>query len=416
MDDRWRFLLNRLRERLWVRPLAMCVLSIGALFVAGLFDEVEIPWLPEVTRDSVESLLSIMAASMLVIATFAVGSMVSAYASAASSATPRSFPLILADDTSQNALSTFVGAFIYSIFALVASKNGLFEQGGLFALFVLTLGTFAVVILTFVRWVDNIARLGRLGTTIDKVEHATAKAMRRRRTAPRLGGVAPVEESGQGEPLRGAIGYVQRVDLARLQEVAAAEDVHVTIAALPGAFACSDRPLAFVSRAIDEPARERMLAAFVIGDDRTFDEDPRFGLVVLAEIASRALSPAVNDAGTAIDVIGSLIRLFSAWGEPLDDSERERSQEPTFDRVAVPELELEDLFDDAFPPIARDGAKVVEVQGRLQKAFAALAACGDGALAEVAAKHSKLALERAEDAMTAECDRDVVRRLAARVG
>lgn len=50
--------------------------------------------------------------------------------------------------------------------------------------------------------------------------------------------------------------------------------------------------------------------AFLIGDERTFDDDPRFGLVVLSEIASRALSPAVNDPGTAIDIIGTFVRLF----------------------------------------------------------------------------------------------------------
>ena len=38
---------------------------------------------------------------------------------------------------------------------------------------------------------------------------------------------------------------------------------------------------------------------------------PVFGLCVLAENASRALSPAVNDPGTAIDVIGRGVRLLA---------------------------------------------------------------------------------------------------------
>jgi uncharacterized membrane protein len=46
---------------------------------------------------------------------------------------------------------------------------------------------------------------------------------------------------------------------------------------------------------------------------RYFDEDPRFGLITLSEIASRALSPAVNDPGTAIQIISSYVRLFSLW-------------------------------------------------------------------------------------------------------
>ena len=60
----------------------------------------------------------------------------------------------------------------------------------------------------------------------------------------------------------------------------------------------------------DEDVHKAVAEAFTIGAERTFDQDPRFGLCVLAEIASRALSPAVNDPGTAIDVIGRAVRLL----------------------------------------------------------------------------------------------------------
>jgi uncharacterized membrane protein len=155
-----------------------CILSVVVAFLAKLADHLGIgEFVPTVVPESVETLLSIVAASMLVIATFAVASMVSAYASASNTATPRSFPLLVSDDVSQNALSVFIGSFIFSIVALTALKNGYYEQAGHFALFVLTLGVFAWVILTFVRWVDKIARLGRLGTTMDKVEKAAASAL-----------------------------------------------------------------------------------------------------------------------------------------------------------------------------------------------------------------------------------------------
>jgi uncharacterized membrane protein len=417
VGDGWRFLLNRLREHLWVRPLVITLLSVAALFLAGTVDRVSLPWLPDVSAESVDTLLSIMASSMLVIATFAVSSMVSAYASAGSSATPRSFPLILADDTSQNALSAFVGAFIFSILALIASKNGYFQQTGRLVLFVLTLLTFTIVILTFVRWVDRIARLGRLGNTIDKVEEAAARSLRRRRAAPRLGGVTPRADDDRGRAVHGSVGYVQRVDVARLQALAEERGLRITVVALPGTFATPDRALAHVAVDRGEPpddALEPIAAAFVIGGERAFDEDPRFGLVVLAEIASRALSPAVNDGGTAIDVIGSLVRLFLCWREPVEEEEQHRRV--SYDRVAVPELQLADLFDDAFVAIARDGAAIVEVGARLQKAFAALAASGDDGLAAAAATHSKKALARAENAMQLPDDLEVLRRLAQSVG
>ncbi|MEX2496097.1 MAG: DUF2254 family protein, partial [Woeseia sp.] len=182
MRERLRFLVNRIRERLWVKPLLVCVLSILGVVLARRADDTGLKrYVPDISAESIESLLNVMSASMLLIATFAAGSMVSAYASASSTATPRSLPVVVADDVSQNALSTFIGAFIFSIVGLVAVMNGYYDEAGRFTIFTLTLIVLVAVVATFVRWVDRIARLGRLGSTVDKVEAAAAKALRQRR-------------------------------------------------------------------------------------------------------------------------------------------------------------------------------------------------------------------------------------------
>lgn len=414
MINRIKFFISRLRERLWVRPLAMCVVSIAAVFLVKAADYADPPqFLPRISPETIETLLKTIAASMLVIATFSVGSMVSSYASAGGTATPRSFPLIISDDVSQNALSSFIGAFIFSIVALIALLNGFYDTGGLFALFCLTLLVFAAVILTFVRWVDCIARLGRLGNTIDKVESATAGAFESRRRAPTLGGVpARPRPDGSMAIYGNVVGYVQRVDVAKLQKLAEEAGIRLWIAALPGTFSAPGQPLAYIigeERDDAEIDTARVVAAFKIGDDRTFDEDPRFGLVALSEIASRALSPAVNDPGTAIDIIGTFVRLFVHWDKPVDD---DRKVPCNYDRVEIPELNIHDMFGDAFMAIARDGAGSVEVGVRLQKAFRALTLADHSEMRDAARKHSGLAMGRAELALDFPEDLDVLRELS----
>lgn len=260
----------------------------------------------------------------------------------------------------------------------------------------LTLLVFAIVILTFVRWVDRIARLGRMGTAIGAVEQATAAAMRRRRRAPHLQGVPslPLQPLGRAIYAR-SVGYVQYVDVSALQACAERAQGQVVVLALPGKFAAPGVPLAHVSAppgAVRDFDPQQVAQAFQIGDQRKFDDDPRFGLVVLSQIAGRALSPAVNDPGTAIDVIGTLVRLFTQWSEPVagDDAAFD-----VHDRVEVPSLSLQDLFDDAFTSIARDGAESIEVGVRLQKAFASLGQLDDRAIAGVSRHHARLALDRA---------------------
>ena len=413
MNDRWNFLLNRVGELLWVRPLLMGVLSLGAALLASAADDaIPASWVPHISQQSIQSLLTIISSSMLVIATFAVGSMVSAYASATTTATPRAFALAVADDVSQNALSAFIGAFIFSIVALVALLNDYYDKSGRFLLFVLTLAVFAIVIVTFVRWVDRIARLGRIGTTIRHVESATASALDNWRDHPNLGGVAVAPRNADAlAVVSERIGYVQHIELPDLQAFAESTSTHIEVAALPGKYIYPQRVLAFVcvdSNSTADLDLERVSAAFRIGEERTFDEDPRFGLVVLSEIASRALSPAVNDQGTAIQVIAALVRIFARWG----NCHRDAPHEPEFDRVAVPALSTASMFEDAFRSIARDGAAAVEVGYRLQRSLRSLADCGDDAMRDAAMEQSRRALARAEKALDAVEDRVLLRELA----
>ncbi|HUS96804.1 MAG TPA: DUF2254 domain-containing protein, partial [Hyphomicrobiaceae bacterium] len=370
------FFLRKLRERLWLKPLVYCLAAVAAAFLAHTADYVGVGWLaPVVTPETIEQLLSIISTSMLTVATLAVASMVSAYASAASTATPRAFALVIADDVSQVALSSFIGAFIFSIVGFIAVKTGYYGPAGRFALFLMTVVIFAWVIITFVRWVDNIARLGRIGPTVTKVEAATLDAMRLLRSAPALGGKPLVAGTPRGEPVFCAsVGYVQHIDMQALQDAAEEMRAEIAVACLPGSFIGPGHPIAYVMHGtseLDERARSWMADAFLIEPERTFEEDPRFGLIVLSEIAARALSPAVNDPGTAIAILGSFIRLLAFWVEPADDGV---NTEVHYDRLHVPSLSLNDMFDDAFTAIARDGAATVEVGIRLQKAFRSLAA------------------------------------------
>lgn len=413
MLQRIRWWTTRLRQKLWARPLLYAVLAISSLAAAAAADRLPIPIaVPEVDAATVEDLLAIIASSMLSVSTLAVASMVAAYASASSTATPRAFSLVLADDVSQTALSGFIGAFIFSIVALTAVKTGSYGRTGLFVTFVLTMLIFIIVIMIFVRWVDRIARLGRLGHTIDRVEQAARRAIEQRRRAPLLGGVPVTGRPGDGHRVFGAtIGYVHYVNVAALQRSAESADGRIIVEAVPGTFVAPGRALATLAAPAGAGADfdEAIAGAFIIGDDRTYEDDPRFGLVALAEIAARALSPAVNDPGTAIDITGTFVRLFARWATPVEDTP------VLFDRVMVPALSAVDMFDDAFTAIARDGAGAVEVAIRLQKAFLALAAIGDPRLTAAAAIHSKLALARAELALKLPEEREHIRQLAARV-
>lgn len=388
------FQLRRLKERLWFKPLLFVILSIGAAFLAHLADGYNLEkWLPDMEKDSLKDLLETLANSMLVIAIFAVASMLSAFSAASGTATPRSFQLIASDDLSQNALSVFIGSFIYGIVAGVSLKNGFYGDAGLFTLFVLTLMVFVLVILTFLRWVERISKLGRLDHTIQKVEKATLKPLTEYYKNPLLGGTPVTQHNHLQSIFADAVGYVQTIDVEALHKIAEKRDGLLVLNCLPGVFITPDKPIAFATASpLTTEEVGDIQKSITIGRVRLYDEDPRFGLIALSEIGSRALSPGINDPGTAIAIIGSQVRIFC---EATSIAPEKNSNSPKYPRVQVPALSMEDMLEDAFRAIARDGASTIEVMIRLQKAFRTLAALPDATLQKLAVRYSQSVYKRA---------------------
>ncbi|MEQ1938006.1 DUF2254 domain-containing protein [Mesorhizobium sp. CN5-321] len=415
MISKWAWLWHLLSRRLWFRASMISLLAVAAAILSLILS----PYLPfglstSVGADAVDHILNIIASSMLAVTIFSLSTMVTTYATATANVTPRAIRLLIEDSTTQNVLATFVGSFIYSVMGIITLSMGAYGERGRVVLFAMTLIVIALIVVTLLHWIDYLLRLGRVGETTNAVEEVTMQAMRRRREKPCLGGQALADPEkgipdGAQPVFPDRVGYVQHLDTAGLAATARERNGAVYVAALPGAFVDTNRPMAWCSGFDDTEGMEAVRDAFTVADERSFDQDPRFGVSVLTEIASRALSPATNDMGTAIDVIGRQVRVLSIWADTVNP------EEPLYPEIWVPEVKVEDLFDDAFDPIARDGAAIPEVQMRLHKAFAALGRIDDPRYAESALRHSALALARAEATIGFEPDRQRIRQAAALV-
>lgn len=362
--------LRLILRKIWVRVSAFALLALISAILAQLVAPL-LPRFPGVQTgaEAVEQLLVVLATSMLAVTTFSLSVAVQAFAAAAQTATPRATALLQEDPTTQNVLATFLGAFVFSLLGLVALQADLYDARGRLILFAVTAGVVALVIVSLIRWISHLMEFGRMENILDRVEDATTAALDRRLHSPFLGGrpllTAPPVDGHK--VIAKAAGYVLHLDMQRLQTVAGEMGANLYLSRLPGSYVAPGAPLIVVEgRAPDDAQVHEMRAAFSFGRQRVFDDDPRFGLIVLSEIASRALSPAVNDPGTAIGVIGRLVRILSRW-EPKE------LEETAFPRVHVPPILPEEAIIDAFRPIARDGAGMIEVHLRLQKALGLLA-------------------------------------------
>ncbi len=405
--------LLRLSRELSLRVSLIAFLAVLAAALAGLLE----PYIPHAleTRfgeEAVMPLLNILASSMLAVTTFSLSVMVTAHMQAASQVTPRSHRLLLEDSITQTVLATFLGAFIFALVSIILFRADAYGARAAVVVFFFTVAVIALVVVAILRWIDHLSRLGSMDETIRLVEAYARKALELRRANPSLSArpLTPetrVPEDSVAIPARTG-GYVQFVDMPGLAKAAEDHAAMIYLAAMPGSFVVQGQPLAHASSGEDRLA-DAVRAAFYVSDLRTFDQDAGFALVVLSEIASRALSPGLNDPGTAIDVIGRLERLLAKPVSMTQDAER-----LTHERIWAPPVTEADLLRDAFDPIARDGAGMIEVAARLQAALGTLRHGDDPAMAQAAQVMARRALVHAEHALVLEEDRDRIRKMAGR--
>ncbi|WP_287104365.1 DUF2254 family protein, partial [Brevundimonas sp.] len=102
--NRWLFLWRKWTRQLWVKATAYAGVGVAAALLAAALA----PWVPKdmaerLGGESVESILTILASSLLGVATFSVGAMVTAYTSVSTAASPRVAALVTSDDETQKA-------------------------------------------------------------------------------------------------------------------------------------------------------------------------------------------------------------------------------------------------------------------------------------------------------------------------
>ena len=144
--------------------------------------------------DSVDKMLNILASSMLAVTTFSLSTMIGAYSSASSGATPRATQLLVQDTTTQNVLSSFVGSFLFSVVGIIALNMGIYGDRGKVVLFIATLSVLCFVVYNLLRWINHLTKFGRLGETTSRVEQVSEKALINHAKQPYLGAL-PMSEA-----------------------------------------------------------------------------------------------------------------------------------------------------------------------------------------------------------------------------
>lgn len=391
---------ERFRAKLWPLPATALVL---ALATGGLLPELDrrvdgsLPgWLDTVVFNgdagAAQTVLDAVASSLITVTALTFSLTVVTLQLASSQYSPRLLRSFTRDLLVQRTLALFLATFIYSltVLRLVRSEDDDADTDVAFVPRMAVTLSFllaAASVFVLVLFLAHLTQTIRVEPMLDRVRRETLATIDA--TLPARGDALP--DPRWQVPATAAVatsdasGFVVGVDGARLVRAAAAVDAVVDVGVAPGDFVVDGAPVARCwprrgggwGEAGPDDLLAEVAAAVRVDVERTPAQDVAFGLRQLTDVATRALSPSLNDpttAGHAIEHLGAV--LVALAGRDLgprtltDDADADADDVP---RVRCAGADFDQLLEVALAPPRRYGGHDPAVAGTLRGVLVTLA-------------------------------------------
>ncbi len=424
-------LSERLRAGFWFLPLCMClaavVLATLTLWIDDNYDGTLGGLLTTGGPTGAQNVLTTVAASMITVGATVLSVTIVAMQLASTQFGPRILTNFVRSRINQAALGSFVAVFTFAVIVLRRTGNSFESLPRISVMVALVLTAGAVVML--IVFVHHIATTIQAMNLVGLIARDVGRSMEDLFPDPAgaddvgAGEECP-EVEGEGTAINAVTtGYLQLVDLEDLVELCAAHDLLLRMKVRPGKFVVGHTPVATVwsgdgtaAASLSDELKDDLAACFTTGPRRTHGQDAEFPVKQLVEVAVRSLSPAINDPITACactDHLGAaLCRLAERRLPPTvlcDTDGRARL-------VHGDPLTFAMMVGVCFDAIRQSADFHVIVYIHLLEALERLVPClTDDEQREPVRRQADLVLERAEQVVPQEADRDVVRLRHARV-
>jgi uncharacterized membrane protein len=357
-----------LRESLWALPLlgALAGVVFGTLTVQ-VDQSVSLPSDWQYSPSTASTVLAAIVGAVAALTGFVVTVTVLVVQMATGMFSPRYMRLFYRDRMQKAVLAVLVGTLTFSFSLLRRVESDFVPDLG-----VTIAGALVVVsLLLFVFFLDRFIHRLRPVVVAALVAHAGRRAFEDTSGAA-ASEAGPAAAAPPGVPAlvvrSRSGGAIQAIDTKGLVRWAHERDCLLVLTRAVGDFVPAGEPLVEVHGAMpDAPAAEaKLLGKFALGVERTIEEDPAFALRIMVDIATMALSPAVNAPTTAVQVLDHL-EDFMRWIGARDlDARSERRDEEGRPRLIMPSQDWDELLALAVTEIRLYGGSAIQVVRRLR--------------------------------------------------
>lgn len=417
------FFFEKLKATFWFVPAVIIIITIFLSAVLVSVDQgIEIPkeGLNHLffvnSADSARSILTTISAAMIGVAGTVFSITLVALTLASSQFGPRLIRNFMYVRLNQVVLGSYVSTYLYCLFVLNAIKE---TDGNTFIpkvsiLFAIIAAFVNIILLiVFIHQIATSIQADKVISDISGIIYTQVKNL----FPEKLGDEFEKEKRVDADVVKSKYtlskfikapksGYFQYIDNESLLEEIQKIDGLLELYFKPGDHLVEGINIAklYTNKEIDDEQYDDISDNFVIGNTKSSQQDLKFSIHQMVEIASRALSPGVNDPFTAITCIDNLTATMCRLAQANYPSIYRVDDDNTL-RVITKNLAFEDFLDASFNQIRQYSAGNTAVVIKLMDGLTTIAVFTKNEVYKKAlVKHAKMVLNVGKQSLNEEND------------
>src|SRR5215471_6202489 len=304
-----------IRNSLWILPALSIVMALFA--VRGLTAlELAMGWRGNISPETARTIMGTVAASTFTLLVLVSSALLLAVQLASAQLTPRIIALIYRNAAGKIAFSVFVFTFTFSVATLVRIEQTVPMVTAYVAGY-----AFLVNLALFILFTDSVGKMLRPSSAVRRVGLVGRDVIRSVYPSLRTGETEVPQPGKIPRHIRPQVvladedGAVLAFDMRGLINKATKSNCVIEMIPQVGDFIAAGDPLFRVFAESQTLGDNELRNSVAIGHERTLEQDPMFAFRILVDIASKALSPAINDPTTAVLAIDQLHHLLRDIGK-----------------------------------------------------------------------------------------------------
>lgn len=328
--------------------------------------KVGIGWIRLHDASTARSIVSTIVAGVISLTVFSFSMVMILLNQAASQMSNRMLENMIGNRFQQIVLGIYIGSIVYALFLLSSIRD---VDSGIYvpALSIYLLLMLAVTdIFLFIYFLHYVTQSVKFETIIDRVHKKTMRGLTRHCTTDNPETFI-VPETGMQTIRMESSNYFQTFNKKQLLRFAITHKGMIRFLHPEGTYLLKDTPLLifYSPTPLSESEINKLLVSIDFFKGQPLEKNPFFGYHQLAEVAIKALSPGINDPGTAVLSIHALADLFHYRLHHFSRSVY--VDENDVARIQIIQWSFEDLFSECYYPIWEYGKKDRYVQDAMQK-------------------------------------------------